>query len=362
VQSRIQIGFRLSGVDSIADVLVVGAGLAGLAAARDLVRAGLDVRVLEKSKGVSGRAATKRLALDGQGVDDQSIRVDHGAQFFTVRGQRLGAILPALLGAGICREWTRGFARWTPAGIVGHPPGHPRYACPDGMSALGKVFAKGWEPADAPLTLETQALVSALWPSSGGWSAVLENGQVRHARALVVNAPAPQAIRLVGSNVPPSLLQSLEAVRYDPCWAAIIALEEMPPVDWPALEIEHPAIRWAAMDHTKREPGAPPVLVLHAQGAWSRDHLELEPGAALESMMTAAKDVLGPWAVKSRAAIAHRWRYALPTVLYPQTLMAHDHLALCGDWCGTPRVEGALESGWATAAYLQDRLMVGVQS
>jgi renalase len=147
-------------------------------------------------------------------------------------------------------------------------------------------------------------------------------------------------------------------VRYAPCWAAIIALNEMPPVDWPALEMEHPVLSWAAMDHTKCQPGSPPVLVLHAQGAWSTDHLELEPETALELMMDAAKDALGPWVANHRAAIAHRWRYAQPTALYPQTFMAHENLVLCGDWCAGSKIEGALESGWATAEYVQNQLVV----
>ncbi|QNN51322.1 NAD(P)/FAD-dependent oxidoreductase [Nocardioides mesophilus] len=42
-------------------VLVVGAGLAGLACARRLVAAGVDVRVLEASDGVGGRARTDRV-------------------------------------------------------------------------------------------------------------------------------------------------------------------------------------------------------------------------------------------------------------------------------------------------------------
>ena len=49
------------------DVLVVGAGLAGLRCARDLAERGLDVRVLEASDGVGGRVRTDR--VDGFLVD-----------------------------------------------------------------------------------------------------------------------------------------------------------------------------------------------------------------------------------------------------------------------------------------------------
>lgn len=49
------------------DVVVVGAGLAGLACASDLVAAGLDVVVLEASDGVGGRVRTD--ALDGYLLD-----------------------------------------------------------------------------------------------------------------------------------------------------------------------------------------------------------------------------------------------------------------------------------------------------
>ena len=56
-----------------ADVVVVGAGLAGLCAAASLVEAGLDVIVLEASNGVGGRVRTDR--VDG-------LQLDHGFQLF----------------------------------------------------------------------------------------------------------------------------------------------------------------------------------------------------------------------------------------------------------------------------------------
>ena len=70
-------------------VAIVGAGIAGLVAARTLRDHGLDVRIFEKSRGVGGRMATRR-------TDDGSF--DHGAQYFTARDGRFLS-LRAKLGA-----------------------------------------------------------------------------------------------------------------------------------------------------------------------------------------------------------------------------------------------------------------------
>ncbi|MEV4558169.1 FAD-dependent oxidoreductase [Kitasatospora sp. NPDC049285] len=61
------------GADGAADVVVVGAGSAGLACARDAAAAGLRVRLLEASDGVGGRMRTDR--VDG-------FRLDRGFQVF----------------------------------------------------------------------------------------------------------------------------------------------------------------------------------------------------------------------------------------------------------------------------------------
>jgi phytoene dehydrogenase-like protein len=49
------------------DVIVVGAGLAGLATARRLTQAGVQVKVFESSDGVGGRVRTDR--VDGFSLD-----------------------------------------------------------------------------------------------------------------------------------------------------------------------------------------------------------------------------------------------------------------------------------------------------
>jgi renalase len=334
-------------MSSIPDVLIVGAGLAGLAAGRDLARAGRSVHVLEKSRGVGGRAATRRLELDGRVVP-----VDHGAQYFTAKNQHLSALLPKLIQQGLVREWARSFPALRPGGIVAQPPRHPRYACPDGMSSLGRVFLQGWEAHDQPLALETEALVTGVQEAAEGWMVMLADGSTRLGRALVLNMPAPQALKLTQGLLKPEVQRALQAVRYAPCWAAILVPHQLPHLDWMGLEIEHAVLAWAALDHTKRAVPDPPVLVLQASPEWSQAHLELDPEEALQQIVKAAQELFGEWIGQYHTAIAHRWRYALPTQPHPQPYLAQGSLVFCGDWCAGARIEAALESGWATSNYL----------
>ena len=96
--------------------LVVGAGLAGLIAARQLHSSGASVVVLDEGRSVGGRLATRRI---GDGV------FDHGAQFFTVRDAEFGKHVAEWLRAGVVREWCRGFAHMDGA-LWRRDDGHPR--------------------------------------------------------------------------------------------------------------------------------------------------------------------------------------------------------------------------------------------
>ncbi|MFM8703967.1 MAG: FAD-dependent oxidoreductase, partial [Planctomycetia bacterium] len=113
------------------DVAIVGAGIAGLVAARELSLAGCSVVVLEKSRGVGGRMATRRI---GQAV------CDHGAQFFTVRGRAFGGIVAEAHDAGAVGQWCDGVSRATANGSGMLPPGdgHPRWRGTAGMTDLPK--------------------------------------------------------------------------------------------------------------------------------------------------------------------------------------------------------------------------------
>jgi predicted NAD/FAD-dependent oxidoreductase len=83
-------------------IAIIGAGLAGAAAGRSLQEAGHQVTLFDKGRGPGGRMSTRRMetALG-------TVRLDHGAQFFTVRGEGLTKAVAGWTAAGACAPWSR---------------------------------------------------------------------------------------------------------------------------------------------------------------------------------------------------------------------------------------------------------------
>ncbi|MCK7498360.1 MAG: FAD-dependent oxidoreductase [Comamonadaceae bacterium] len=111
-----------------ADVLVIGAGMAGLTAAAELQRAGCRVLVLDKGRGVGGRLASRRIG---------GAAFDHGAQFITARTPRFAALVEDCRRAGAVEEWHRG--------VGDSPDGHERWRGHPAMTSVAKHLARGLE-------------------------------------------------------------------------------------------------------------------------------------------------------------------------------------------------------------------------
>lgn len=339
------------------DFIVVGAGLAGLAFARDAQAAGKTVVLLDKGRGVGGRAATRRLSEDA--------RADHGAQFFTARGERFRRFVDAWLAEGGGSDggdslavWSHGFPRWRGGNILPAEAGHPRYAPTRGMSALPKRLARGLDVHAGMTATSVERSGDGLWRVTAKAPGE-ERAATFSARAVVLSLPPAQLLPLAGDLLPEATRQRLATVAYDPCWALIARPDADVSAEWRALDLSgeggHPVLSFLSRDHTKRaDPAAvPPVLVAHASAAWSRTHLEDAPTAVTAALLAAVREVVRA-DVSVREAQAHRWRYALARELYPEPCFWHPELGLggCGDWCaaaGGGKIEGALESGWHLA-------------
>jgi len=343
------------------DVVVVGAGIAGLSAARELVAAGLSVLVLDKGRGLGGRMATRRL---GRAV------CDHGAQFFTVRGRAFGGIVAAAHDDDAVVEWCRGFSRDGSLGRSGASgaDGHPRWRGRQGMTDLPKWLASRLaDEAGNRLEIRRAARVASVAVDRESVTLGLEDGQTLTARGGILTPPVPQSLDLLAagglkaaaSEPAAAAFETLARVAYDPCFALMLVLDRPSRVPPPGGIQFGPdsggPLAWIA-DNQQKGISPMPALTIHADGAFSRRHFETPPEEVIAILIDHAR----PWIDGDPATAViekslQRWKFALPTELVTEPLVAVSHappLACCGDAFAGPRVEGAASSGLAAGRWL----------
>jgi predicted NAD/FAD-dependent oxidoreductase len=277
---------------------------------------------------------------------------DHGAQFFTVRGERFAGLVEDWLGEGVAAEWTRGFAD-----SEGRPneDGFPRYRGTEGMNSIPKYISRG-------LDVRIGEGVVTVDYNDDRWEIECESGLRVAGNALVLAAPVPQALDLASSGsyrLPDGARRHLEAVSYDPCLALMVLLEGPAGVPEPGgMQIKGEPLDWIA-DNRRKGISEAPAVTVHAGPQWSRSHFEDDEAEIVNTMISRASDHLGtdlsPAIVETSLA---RWRYSWVTNPHPEPcLVASDSpsLLFCGDAFGQPKVEGAALSGLAAVDHLLGR-------
>ena len=317
------------------DILIIGAGLAGLSAANDLQQAGHSVLVIDKGRGLGGRLAGRRIA---------EATFDHGAQFFTARESRFKAAVASWIKAGVAEEWYSSYP--------GQPNGHPRYRGVPTMTAVAKYLA-------TDITIMRTIRVEAITQQQTQWLAELDNGETVIANKLLITSPVPQTLELLAAAniaLPAAKQARLERIEYEACIAVMAVLDGPTKLEYPgAIALENSPIAWIS-DNLQKGVSKVPAVTIHGSGDFSAQHLDHERMAIGQQLIDAAAPYLGD--AKVTEFQVHGWRYSKPTIVDDAPCMLLSEatdlppLALAGDAFAGPRFEGAVQSGWAAAKQL----------
>jgi len=281
-------------------IAVIGAGMAGLAAAHDLSGAGLTVTLFDKSRGTGGRLATRRSEVGA---------FDHGAPL--AQGDD-SAFHQAMAGLGDA-------AMAVDDGWRGRP----------GMSGLLKPWATG-------LTRHAGTRIARLDDRPEGVRLTDTDGaDWGPFDAVVVAIPAPQAAELLRSD-------ALSEVRMVPVWTVMAAW------DAPLTAVPDPAP--APFDAILPQDRAGAV-VAHARSDWSAERLETSKPDMAPVLGKELAAALGRDAPAH--AVAHLWRYGrVERALGQPFLRVSPRVLAGGDWALGPLAGDAWASGRAMAATL----------
>ncbi|MEM9827929.1 MAG: NAD(P)-binding protein, partial [Planctomycetota bacterium] len=328
-------------------VAVVGAGLGGLVAARTLADQGLDVTVYDKSRGVGGRMATRRVDLGESESGRLTARFDHGAQYFTARDVRFQRFVRSWIEDGVAAPWMARIVELAPGGtIVDQKMQTPRYVGVPGMNAIAKHLA-------TDLLVELRhTLVGLKRDKNHQWSLAFDEADDAHGFDVVLfNPPPAQTAAIVKRH--PAWHDRLAGIKMQPCLATLFICQNTKAAGFDAAFINEGPLSWIARNDSK--PGRVSTVgeqwVLHASPEWSSEHLEWQPDRIGDEMICAFQNATGVAQVDVRMRQTHRWRYALGDEENPLECLwdATVGLGACGDWLAGGRVEGAFLSGQAAA-------------
>lgn len=338
---------------AVTRTIVVGAGIAGLTVARELASQGREVVVLEKSRSLGGRCATRN--LDGQ-------LVDHGVPYLHGRGVALRGLLHELgeQGGGTL-VWDWPFHVRGP-GVPCRPDGFDsrsfRAVVREGLAALGRHLGRGVD-----VRLEQQ--VARIARGDGTFEVETPGGTLS-ATSLVLTAPAPQTVALLeglahAAEELRGLLHLLSKQVFSlPCLTVMALYDRDPEEHWHlALPGPRSIVHSLINDSAKRGPGARQALVVQATPSFSRRAFDEDPRSWSQTLLATAAAELGTWADAPAVCETHRWRYARlqggTELRRPALLRWADGaaLGLCGEgFDPAGGVEGAFLSGIALARSL----------
>jgi len=329
-------------------VVVVDAGIAGVACARALARQGVRVELRERARHAGGRMASP--VINGRVTDT-------GASYFTVSDASAApdggsaadgfrAVVDDWVERGFARPWTDRFPVLAGDGLGEPKPGPVRYAAPGGLRALvNDLLERAAHETGDRLLPRFGEEVRAVGPGP-----TVDGTPVA---AVVLAMPDPQALRLLDPALEPERAE-LGGREWEPVLALVAGWAER---TWPELDgafvADDPVLGWMADDGRRRGDGAP-VLVAHSTSPFAAQHLG-DPAAAAPEMVAAVDRLLGTGA--PGAAQVRRWSYARPSAAREAAChVGAARVGFAGDGWGSAKVQTAYASGEALGRVLAGEL------
>ena len=329
---------------------VIGAGIAGIACARTLVKAGHQVTVFEKSHSSGGRMSTRSSDFGS---------FDHGTQYFTVRDPRFAQAIAT--SPGLCKPWSANTVRVLDehgrVAAAGLPAKEAHLVAVPGMNALVKHWAKpiqaNIELATKVTKIERDTMDPQLWQLRT--SGAEDSQQVFSGfDAVLIAIPSEQAHSLLQTSKQSlELIKAVRKVSVAPCWTLMAAFANavQPTMShigpqWNAARSSHHRISWLARESSKPGRGSVERWTVQASPAWSAEHLEDAAPRVQAKLLKAFSEVTGIRAEPTHADV-HLWRYAQTTLPLGKSHVwdAKTGIGVCGDWCIGHRVEDGFVSG-----------------
>lgn len=327
-------------------IAVIGAGIAGLTAGRELAKAGHEVVVFEKSGGFGGRLATRYTGKDN------GLKMDHGVPFFSAETKEFNALVQEMLAKGVLTTWDGTFAHRNKEGRIDLSEESSSYfIAKEGMNTIGKYLARN---LDVRLNEKVGGLthIGENRRKKKSWMINFPTALTESADAVIISAPARQAYGLLNTTIDEietlKLIREIDEVEYESQFTLMLGYKNADMPEWNGMECEDDVIQWISNEATKRENGTN-CLVVYTTSEFAKQHIQGDREEVQELISDRLTTILGGWAGLSEWSQLHFWRYSKAINPLPYDYMEikgnDTPLALVGAYMNGNTVESAYLSG-----------------
>ncbi|MER3413856.1 MAG: hypothetical protein C4341_06385 [Armatimonadota bacterium] len=322
-------------------VAVVGAGIAGLGAARELASLGAEAVVFEAQQSTGGRALT--YSRDG-------FVADMGVQTYTPRGMHLENAI-RLAGEEALPIAGEIFLHAEGRSIPGSPERNqaPRYTFRRGNHRLAEILAEG---LDVRLGVPIQEIRKV--------KGVFRLAQ-EEVDAVILTPPMPEIERLLRTA---GDKRNLSGAAYRPCISVALAYPvTLKPRPYYALLAEDrmEPVLWVGIENLKcpgRAPAGWTLLVAQTGPSYSRSHFTTPDKSVVRTVSRTVRRIFGDELGEPEWFHIVRWAQSQPerVVLFDNANHQGGRLIVAGDGTLAGRAENAYETGLKAAHLAVERV------
>ncbi|CAL5341506.1 unnamed protein product [Camellia sinensis] len=327
-------------------VAVIGSGISGAVCASTLARNGVSVTIFDSARGPGGRMSQRREIIE----DGKELLFDHGAPYFIATNADVLGLVRDWEARGLVAEWKENFGSFDFASQkfvnVEKEGLSKKYVGVPGMNSICSALCK--EPGVETKFGEGVGRLEWLEDEDSWLLTGLDGQYLGHFKGVVAsdkNIVSPRFTNVTGRSTPLDLKP--------------LSLIPVKGVSFNNSEV----LRWAFCNSSKPERSTfSEHWVLHSTDEYAKSviaqmGLQKPSNAALtkvadelfQEFQNTGLNISKPFFKK-----AHRWGSAFPasSIATEEKCLwdGKKRLAICGDFCVSPNVEGAILSGMAAAS------------
>ena len=312
---------------------VVGAGISGLACARELLKDGISCVVFEELEHVGGRAETVTL---------HECTFDTGLQFYTPRGMSIEKTLLKELPNEDLYSIQKPICLLDGYRVLpGNPERNkqPRYCYLKGAQEFPKLLSENLE-------IRTSTKVESISKTKNGFRINDEDFDV-----IILTPPAPECNKILTTF---GHERNLSRIKYRPCISVVLGYSERFVEDWKyfgLLSVERNSpVLWLGVETAKcphRTPEGHTVFVAQLSPLFSRQYMHKTDEVIISAVLLLLRKIYGAKADAPAWTYVRRWVYSQPETvsLFDNINFEGSRVLIVGDGTLAGRAENAFETG-----------------